>query len=333
MTIDEARDAARHFSANVQQVRPFGSGHINETYVADAPHGELVLQRLNPHVFPAPERISDNVIAVWSHLRGRFVPEPIAAGDGRYLVQLASGSWRAWSRVPAAATIASADAHTARSAGALLGRLHAALESFDPARLHVTLPRFHDPRRRYDAFEKAVERDVAQRAHAAAREIDELRSYASLVDATEAALAAMPLRAAHNDAKLDNVLFRGDDAVCIVDLDTVMPGSWLWDVGDLLRTAAATAAEDDPAARVDATLHTAVLTGYHEGAQDAMTAAEAEGIAIAGRAVTFEQAARFLTDWLDGDVYYRTSRAAQNLDRARAQLGVLRTMPTTLPWS
>jgi Ser/Thr protein kinase RdoA (MazF antagonist) len=138
---------------------------------------------------------------------------------------------------------------------------------------------------------------------------------------------------AHNDAKLDNMLFRGGEAVCLVDLDTVMPGPWFWDIGDLVRTASTTASEDDPQperAVVDPKLYRAILTGYRSGVSSAADAAELDAIEIAGAIVTFEQAVRFLTDWIAGDVYYRTSRSAQNRDRARSQFRLLSSMPGTV---
>jgi Ser/Thr protein kinase RdoA (MazF antagonist) len=142
-------------------------------------------------------------------------------------------------------------------------------------------------------------------------------------------LAAVPTRVVHNDAKLDNLLFRDGEAVCLVDLDTLMPGAWLWDVGDLLRTTSTASPEDDPAATVDPALYRAAINGYRQALAGA-TAAELDAIEIAGAVVTFEQAVRFLTDWIAGDVYYRTWRPGQNLDRARAQLGLLASMPGTV---
>jgi Ser/Thr protein kinase RdoA (MazF antagonist) len=137
---------------------------------------------------------------------------------------------------------------------------------------------------------------------------------------------------AHFDAKLDNVLFRGEEAVCLVDLDTLMPGAWFWDVGDLLRSGSAVGAEDDPdpdRATLVPERYEAIRAGYREALSVAGVgeAAEFEAIEVAGAVVTYEQAVRFLTDWIAGDVYYRIGRPTQNLDRARAQLRLLASMP------
>jgi Ser/Thr protein kinase RdoA (MazF antagonist) len=142
--------------------------------------------------------------------------------------------------------------------------------------------------------------------------------------------ARTPQRVVHNDAKLDNFLFRGGDAVSIVDLDTLMPGRWFWDVGDLVRSAATTAAEDETevdGVTVDPELYRSVVEGYRHSVASAATDAELEAVDVAGVIVTYEQALRFLADWLAGDVYYRTTRPRQNLDRARSQLRLFARMP------
>ena len=196
-----------------------------------------------------------------------------------------------------------------------------------------TLPGFHDPRRRLDALRAAMATDPCTRAASARDEIERVLGAAPLVDRAADLLARVPRRVAHNDAKLDNVLFRGDEAVCLVDLDTIMPGAWFWDIGDLLRTAATRSEEDDPYAAVDPQLYRAVVDGYRRAAAQVLDPDELDAVESAGAIVTFEQAVRFLTDWIDGDVYYRTTRPGQNLDRARAQLRLLESMPGTVPYS
>jgi thiamine kinase-like enzyme len=153
---------------------------------------------------------------------------------------------------------------------------------------------------------------------------------ASLIQTAEELVCHTPVRISHNDAKLDNFLFRDGVAVCLVDLDTVMPGRRFWDVGDLLRTAATTAEEDAPEseAKVDPSLYQAVIDGYLQGVStSSSTSGELDALEMAGTLVAYEQAVRFLTDWIEGDRYYRTRRPRQNLDRARAQLSLLSSMP------
>jgi thiamine kinase-like enzyme len=150
-----------------------------------------------------------------------------------------------------------------------------------------------------------------------------------LVELASETLARVPRRVAHNDAALTNMLFVQDDAACLVDLDTLMPTAWFWDVGDLVRTAATAQAEDDPSAGVDRDLYAAIHEGYRSTAPQ-MTRAEIEALDVAGPIVTYEQALRFLTDWLEGDAYYRVVRPDQNLDRAHAQLGLVASLLDTV---
>jgi Ser/Thr protein kinase RdoA (MazF antagonist) len=285
------------------------------------------VQRINVAVFADPEAVTGNIVAVHRHLRGAALPEPVPTGDGRWLRHDGSGVWRAWRRVPGAAPVATSTPPVARAAGRLLGRFHRGVAGLDPAQLTETLPGFHDPARRLAALRAVVAADPCGRAAGVAEEIGRAEAGAPLAALAADLSARMPRRVAHYDAKLDNVLFAGDEAVCLVDLDTVMPGAWFWDVGDLLRSAATTAAEDDPAATIDPALYRAVLDGYSDGVLGAATAAEREAVEHAGAIVTYEQAVRFLTDWIAGDVYYRITRPAQNLDRARSQFRLLASMP------
>jgi N-acetylhexosamine 1-kinase len=333
---EDARRAAGRFAAGVAGVRPFGGGHINETFLVGTPTGDLVVQRLNLAVFPDPDAVTGNIIAVHDHLRGAFMPEPVPTGDGHWLLRDGSGVWRAWRRVPGAVAVSVPTPTVVRGAGRLLGAFHRRLAGLDPAALTETLPGFHDPGRRLAALREAVAADPCGRAAGVAAEIARAEAGAPLVALAADLSARVPRRVAHYDAKLDNVLFSGGEAVCLVDFDTVMPGAWLWDVGDLLRSASSTAAEDDADPRrtvVDPSLYRAVLEGYRQGLSDGAgepaVAAELEALHYAGAIVTYEQAVRFLTDWIAGDVYYRISRPEQNLDRARAQFRLLASMPVS----
>jgi len=321
---DEATAVAARFVDDVRSTRRFGGGHINDTFLVDAPSGEYVLQKLNTRVFDDPDGVMRNIGLVIAHLDGRLVPD----------LAYTEGAWRMWHRVPDAAPVSEVTAARAASAGQLLGRFHTLVVDLDPTALTETLPNFHDPARRLAALQRAVAADIRQRVASVREEIETLLAAAPLAEQAGVLTRAVPRRVAHYDAKLDNVLFRGDEAVALVDLDTVMPGAWFWDVGDLVRTAAATAPEDDPEhSTIDADLHRATLIAYRRAASDVLAPPEADALEDAGAIVTFEQAVRFLTDWLEGDVYYRTTRPDQNLDRARAQLRLLAAMPTTVRWS
>jgi Ser/Thr protein kinase RdoA (MazF antagonist) len=312
-------------------------GHINDSYlVRTADDDGYVLQRLNLAIFTDPDAVSSNILAVRRHLGGGLVPEPVLGPDGEWLLRDGEEVWRASRRVPSAGPCEGSTPQSARQAASLLGKFHAGLADFDAAQLEVTLPHFHDVRSRLDALRSEVGTDRCGRAESARREIDEALDLAPLADVAQHLVEEVPLRAAHYDAKLDNFLFRDGEAVCLVDLDTLMPGQWLWDVGDLLRTASTTAAEDCPdteTVAVDPELYDAVLTGYLEAIPTGVLSRdERAALYTAGVLSTYEQAVRFLTDWLSGDRYFRTMRPGQNLDRARAQLKLLSTLPGPRPF-
>jgi len=318
----------RSFAPDASSWEPFGGGHINETYRVCG-SSDLVLQRLNRDIFPDADSVMANILAVCAHVGNGILPEPLAAVDGRWVVR-DDGAWRAWRFVAEAAPVSAPSRQSASSAAALLGRFHVSVASLDPNRLTTTLPNFHDPSRRLDALRAAIVDDPHGRASAVKDLTAAAFAASPLATRARTLTAQVPERVAHDDAKLDNMLFRGDTAVCLVDLDTVMPGAWFWDIGDLVRTAATTAAEDDVDATVDHALYDVVISAYRDAVDEVATPAEMGAIEEAGAIVIFEQAVRFLTDWIAGDVYYRTSRPEQNLDRARAQFGLLASLPGTV---
>jgi N-acetylhexosamine 1-kinase len=327
-----ARAASERFGWEVVDLVVLTDGHINDSYLVRTGDDDgYVLQRINLAVFPDPGAISSNIQAVHRHLRGELVPDPVPAADGAWLLRDGDEVWRASRRVPAAGSCTESTPKSAWQAGSLLGRFHASLADFDATRLAVTLPHFHDLRSRLDELRSVVEADPCGRVEGARHQIDQALDGSPLVDVADDLSSRVPQRVAHYDAKLDNFLFRSGEAVCLVDLDTLMPGQWFFDVGDLLRTASTTAPEDCPATEavsVDPELYDAVIDGYLESMPEGLlTCDERVALHVAGALVTYEQALRFLTDWLAGDRYYRTTRPEQNLDRARAQLHLLSSMP------
>lgn len=327
---DHARSVAERFAGTVTAIRPFGTGHINDTFLAETPAGEYVVQRINTAVFNDPAAVTVNIGAVHRHLRGALMPEPVPTAGGDLLVLDGSGAWRAWRRAPGEPrTGADAGPAALQAAGALLGRFHALLADLAPHTITETLPGFHDPGGRLHALRAVVAADPCGRVATVREEIALAEAAEPLVELAADLTARVPKRVAHFDAKLDNILFVGDDAVCLVDFDTLMPGAWFWDVGDLLRSGATTAAEDDldlDRSVVVPERYGAILDGYRS-AVAAPDPSEWEAINVAGAIVTYEQAVRFLTDWIAGDVYYRIHRPNQNLDRTRAQFRLLASMP------
>ena len=221
----------------------------------------------------------------------------------------------------------------ARKAGAAIGAFQRQLSDYRGPALHETIPDFHNMHSRYDQLDHAAAHDVAGR-------LAEVRAELAFLEANRArgmilsdglARGTLPRGITHNDTKLNNILFDAatGNALCIIDLDTVMPGTVLFDTGDLIRTAANTACEDEPdlsKVRFDTSLFAALIDGYLSTASSFLTPAEKSLIAESGRVLTQIMAVRFLTDYLNGDRYYKISRPTHNLDRARSQIALIRSM-------
>ncbi len=300
-------------------IEPYDGGHIHDTYVDSTPDGRVLVQRINTDVFADPQALMRNVFTVVDHIAPPFTVF-------RNWIDRAGVTWRAISFVegtrPPDPVVSPTDAG---AVGRAIGAFHAAVADLEPDRLEVLLPGFHDPSRRWRELER-----VAAGSTDYPEELDRLAALRHLADVAAAWVPPdVPVRVAHFDAKADNVLLDVETGapVTVIDLDTVMPGSWLWDVGDMVRSTTATAAEDDPTGMaMDVAKWHAVVAGYLHTAGDLLTDSERQAIPDAGPVVTWEQAVRFLTDHLAGDVYYRVTRPGHNLDRARAQLALLESM-------
>jgi Ser/Thr protein kinase RdoA (MazF antagonist) len=331
VSVETVRRAANRFGWDDVIVVPVGRGNINDSFFVTAGAGEYVLQRLNQRVFGDIDGLTTNLLSVCGALSGGVVPQPVPAPPEQWVVDVDGERWRAWCRVPGEVLGVPIDEAPARSAGALLGQFHGQVSALDPSGMVVTLPRFHDLRGRRGDLEAAIAADRFGRAAGVSEEVDRIRGFDPLVDVAEDLVSRVPQRVAHFDCKLDNILFRHGRAVCLVDLDTVMPGAWFWDLGDLLRTATANVSEEttDPSqAAADGHRYEAVVAGYLDAVPaNVLTTEEIEATRVAGAISAFEQAVRFLTDWLMGDIYFRTTRSGQNCDRAQTQLNLLASMP------
>jgi Ser/Thr protein kinase RdoA (MazF antagonist) len=327
----------------VSRIAPLSGGHIHDSYRVDAGDQAFLLQRINPRVFPRPEVMLENVRAVSAYRAERLrataadwrrrAPVQIAPRSGGVADCLWDGTawWRLFSFVDDAVVHQRVDAvAVAREAGRAFGAFLRLLADWDAAPIAESLPGFHDTARRVAELERAIAADVAGRVAGARAEIDTLLEHRSIAAALPPLLATdeLPRRLVHNDAKISNVLCdaRNGEWLCVVDLDTVMPGTVVADFGDLVRSTVSPAAEDESdVSRVTLRLDwfEALTRGYLETAGAVLTNPERELLAVAGALITFEQAVRFLTDHLDGDRYYRITRAGHNLTRARAQLALL----------
>lgn len=322
----------------------YGGGHINDTYKVTARRGKYTLQRINDSVFASPDAVMKNICAVTGHISKKLADEGLDPSRRTLSVQMTKtgeplyvtdcGAYRMFSFVDDAKTHKKCEnVSVMRSAAAAFGAFERMLLDFPAETLNVTIPDFHNTPKRYADLCRAAAADVCGRAANVADELEYFKSESDIYGAVTEKLdsGALPLRAAHNDTKLDNVLFdeETDEAICVIDLDTVMPGSLIYDYGDALRVGTNPAAEDSEDAsgvecRLDMLL--AFTEGYLNELGDVLTASEISLFPIAGRLVTLECAMRFLTDYLSGDVYFKISRPNQNLDRARVGIALARDM-------
>ncbi len=340
--------AAFRLGGRAVRVEPLAAGLINRTFRlttcgGSGQGGRYLVQIINAQVFPDPGRLMSNLQRVCDHLEQRVRAEhrdwerrvlsPVRTLDGGLAWIDDQGRWwRAFRYVKRSLTRAwAADAGTAYRAAEAFGSFVRQLSDLPPPPLHTVLPGFHDTPARLGRLLQAIEADPRARAADSAPEVE--RILARQTTARALADAGLPERVVHNDTKISNVLFDRDtrEALCVVDLDTVMPGLALHDFGDLVRSAAASAPEDSPAALAPSmrmSLYEALLKGWVHGLGPSLTRPECGLLATAPRVIALELAARFLTDHLEGDRYFAITRPGQNLARCRSQLHLLQSMET-----
>ena len=348
LTVEQIRALAAQFSpaSPVGEPVPFGGGHINDTYLLTREDGtQFVLQRINKNVFPDPPAVMENINRVTHHLRKRIRavggdPERetlriLKTVDGEWgCIDTNGDYWRAYTFV---ANCMSYDlvenAEIFCESGRAFGRFMSMLDDFDAASLHETIARFHDTPNRFRDFRAAVAENRSGRADNVRDLIDTALSYEAFAGTLMGQLhsGVLPLRVTHNDTKLNNVLIDAQSgrAVCVVDLDTVMPGLCAYDFGDAIRFGASTAAEDEKdlsKVHFDMHLYRAFAEGYLSEVAGALSAAEVDSLAVGAKMMTLETGIRFLGDYLNGDVYFKTAYPEHNLVRARTQLKLVSEM-------
>lgn len=330
-------------------VEPVSGGLVHDSWLAQWQQSDRVeralLQRINNHVFRDPAALMENVQRVSGHLgevirrgaggRQHRVLRLLPMNSGAWWATADDGSaWRAFEWIAGAQSIEVVDRpEQAYAAARAFGDFQRMLLDLPGPRLHEVLPDFHDTPRRLAALDRAIEAAAPERLRAADRELARVAAYresaAVLVELQRA--GHVPERVAHYDAKPSNVLFDQltGDALCVIDFDTVMPGLWLYDFGDLVRSMTCRAAEDERDAErveVDVELYSAVVHGYLDAVGALLAPAERAHLVTASELITYEQGVRFLTDYLRGDRYYRTQRPGHNLERCRVQLALLRSL-------
>lgn len=332
MTDDAARSAARGWLGGrpPRALRRAGEGHIHRSYEVVGDGGEhLLLQRLNGAVFADLDALEANLAAVLTHLASDAayrlrVPARARHASGAFVARESGSAWRAWQWIEGSISRAVPEsARDAAAAGEAFGRFAASLARYEGPPLRETIPRFHDTPHRVARLAEALRAAPAER-RTSARELPEVASASRELAEAIVAPAGGWRTLAHNDAKLGNVLLDGQGApLAVIDLDTVMPGSPLHDLGDLLRSTASRAPEDaGDAVTVDDPLLEAAVRSWHAAAGDALTPALRALAPLAGAVIAYEQGVRFLTDHLEGDRYFPVTRPGQNADRARTQFAL-----------
>ena len=329
----------------VKEAQPFGSGHINDTYLVKTENKNYILQRINTNTFRDVDGLMSNILQVTEFLREqicksggdieRETMQVIHSDDGRLYARLDDGScWRILSYIEDSVCLQKArndqDLYECASA---FGRFQRLLGAFPTEKLSETIPQFHDTVKRYSDFERAVAKDSLGRAAGVQEEIDFLRARkadcAVMVDLQKK--GQLPLRVTHNDTKINNVLLDAHTmkGLCVIDLDTVMPGLAANDFGDTVRFGANDCSEDEEdQSKVHflPELYRVCARGFLEQAGQTLTEREIMTLPWGAKLMTLECGMRFLADYLEGDHYFKISREQHNLDRARTQFTLVAQM-------
>ena len=349
---------------DLQSFQAFGKGHINNTYLSvwnqAGTQVRYTHQRINKHVFKKPAEVVENIRHITEHIAAKLaadtdikanvggyflVEDTISASrrvltlvptkDGRFFYVDRDGEyWRTYLFIEKASTFEQMDSPAlAHKVGAAVGIFQQQLSDYSGPPLHETIPDFHNMHSRYEQLDRAVALNTAGRLETVREELAFLEENRARGMILSDGLANGTLKRGitHNDTKLNNILFDDatGEAICLIDLDTVMPGTVLFDTGDLIRTAANTACEDEQdlsKVHFDCNIFKALIGGYLSTAGGCLTAYEKSLIAESGRVLTQIMAVRFLTDYLNGDIYYKITRPTHNLDRARTQITLIKSM-------
>ena len=338
-----AAEAARQFqiAGHFRAIARYGSGHIHDTYRAvfaeGAAENHAILQRINTHIFTRPVELMQNIERVTTHLAAQVAGLPdgerralrlIPTRDGGPCHVDAEGNhWRAYRFIERARSFDAVETPAqAFQAARAFGHFQQMLSSLPAATLHEIIPGFHHTPGRFAALHQAIAADAANRGIHAKPEIDFVLARAPLTSALVD--AGLPRRVTHNDTKFNNVLLDDltGEGICVIDLDTVMPGLAPYDFGDLVRTTTCRAEEDErdlAKVELEFSLFEALARGYLSTAGNFLTHEEKRHLVLAGKVITLEQGIRFLADHLAGDTYYKVHRAGHNLDRCRTQFRLI----------
>lgn len=342
------QEILNHFriEKEVLSVEKYGSGHINQTFLVTVKENKkYILQKINTSIFPNVEELMENILQVTSFLREEIVREGgdseretmtvILTKEGNpYYTDEDGNAWRVYVFIEEAISYNQVERkEDFYQSGVAVGRFQALLTGFPAEKLHEIIPDFHNTAKRYQDFEKAVAKDCCQRAAKVEAEIAFVRAHKEEMSILGEMFkkGELPLRVTHNDTKLNNILIdvNTKKAICMIDLDTVMPGLSVYDFGDAIRFGANTAAEDETDTEkvsLSLELYQAYLQGFLEGCDGRLTSKEMEMLPMGAKIMTLECGMRFLTDYLQGDTYFKVHREGHNLDRCRTQFALVEDM-------
>jgi thiamine kinase-like enzyme len=347
----DLKSIVKHFciSGELTEIKPLPRGHINDTYVLTTEKNKKVvryiLQRINHAVFKDPPSVMENIIRVTEHIISRMQKiDPdlasrqltvIGTVDNTSFHKDVQGNfWRVYNYIENAVsydTIESAE--VAYEAARMFGWFQNMLIDLPGPTLHESICDFHNTPKRFKTFQRVLKEDSHNRAKNAKSEIQFVIDNASICDVLLklAGEGKIPVRITHNDTKVNNVMLdnKTNKGVCVIDLDTVMPGLSIYDFGDMIRTGAACADEDErdlSKVAMNPDMFDVFIRGFAEQSSQFLTTAEKEHLAFAAKLITFEQLIRFLTDYLAGDIYYKVHRKDHNLDRTRTQMKLVQSM-------
>lgn len=342
--INTSEALERYFKHTPEICEPYGNGHINDTFLVDNGK-QYILQRMNTTVFPRPEELMENIIGVTGHIRrkaealgsdaARSTLTVVPTGDGEMFYRDGwNNYWRLYEFVEGTVTRESIENPTDFAAcGEAFGNFQQMLSDYPAEKLHASIENFHNTPWRYNNFMRAVKNDAVGRLQWSKADVEFVKKRADFTKMLELSHESgkLPLRVTHNDTKLNNILFDAVTGapVCVIDLDTVMPGYSVNDFGDSIRFGANTAAEDETdlaKVSLDIDLFKLYAEGFIKGCGGKITDSEIMLLPIGAMMMTFECGMRFLTDYLEGDVYFKIHRPLHNLDRARNQFALLRDM-------
>lgn len=331
-------------SDEVVDILPIGNGFINDTFgvvVRTDDECKYVLQRINDSVFEDVETLQNNIFSVTNHIRAflekkgtndvdRRVLTFIKTKEGKTFADKDGTKWRLAYFIEGSKSYESVTPQLAHAAGLAYGEFHAMLSDIPEGVLGETIPNFHNMSFRLMQLDEAVEVDPKGRVAEVGEllsEIDKRREEMTVQERLYAK-GELPKRITHCDTKVNNILFdkESDEVLCVIDLDTVMPGFVLSDIGDFIRTAVNKGAEDDECLsniQVDMDIFRSFITGYMESSSCFLTPVEVSMLPYGGRLLTYMQCVRFLTDYINGDTYYKTTKSKHNLIRAKAQFEFL----------